>query len=56
MNGKGRVKVTTAFGENYSVVVTIADSGPGIPAEKLPKILKRILRPRKKAAASVSLL
>ncbi|MBI4660421.1 MAG: ATP-binding protein [Verrucomicrobia bacterium] len=40
MNGKGNIRVTTRYGENYSVVVTIADDGPGIPADKLPMIFE----------------
>jgi signal transduction histidine kinase len=40
MDGKGRITVTTAPGENYSVVTTISDTGPGIPREKLPMIFE----------------
>ncbi len=50
MNGKGQIKVTTAFGENYSVVVTIADTGPGIPAEKLPKIFEPYFTTKEKGS------
>ncbi|MSU20624.1 MAG: hypothetical protein EXS30_04435 [Pedosphaera sp.] len=40
MGGKGNISVGTRHGENYSVVVTIDDDGPGIPAEKLPKVFE----------------
>lgn len=40
MDGKGNVRVTTQFGDGYMVIVTIADDGPGIPAEKLSKIFE----------------
>jgi signal transduction histidine kinase len=40
MDGKGNISVTARFGEGYSVLVTIADDGPGIPPEKLPKIFE----------------
>jgi signal transduction histidine kinase len=50
MNGKGQINVTTAFGENYSVVVTIADTGPGIPAEKLAKIFEPYFTTKEKGS------
>jgi signal transduction histidine kinase len=40
MDGKGHVDVTTAYGDNYSVIVTIQDNGPGIPSDKLPKVFE----------------
>lgn len=40
MDAKGHIAVSAQFGDGYSVVVTIADDGPGIPAEKLPKIFE----------------
>ena len=40
MNGKGNLTVTTRYGANYSVIVTIDDDGPGIPADKLPMIFE----------------
>lgn len=40
MNGSGRIEVKARYGEDYSVVVTISDSGPGIPPEKLPMIFE----------------
>ncbi len=40
MNGSGLVNVTARYGENYSVLVTIGDNGPGIPAELRDKIFE----------------
>lgn len=40
MNGKGNVRIATRYGENYSVVITIADDGPGIPPDKLAKVFE----------------
>ena len=40
MNGEGRIDVTAHYGEDYSIVVTIADNGPGIPPEKQSKIFE----------------
>lgn len=40
MNGSGQIEVSVTYGENYSLVVRIKDSGPGIPAEKVAKIFE----------------
>jgi signal transduction histidine kinase len=40
MNGHGEIEVGAHYGEDYSVVVTIRDNGPGIPREKLGKIFE----------------
>jgi signal transduction histidine kinase len=40
MQGKGAIMVGTRYGENYSVVVTISDNGPGIPPEKVSQIFE----------------
>ncbi len=40
MNGKGHLTVGAAFGEDYSVLVTISDSGPGIAPDQIDKIFE----------------
>ncbi|MEP6663431.1 MAG: ATP-binding protein, partial [Verrucomicrobiota bacterium] len=38
MNNQGKIEVRAEHGENFSVVITIADTGPGIPRDKVEKI------------------
>ncbi len=38
MDGKGSVQVMTRYAENYSVLIDIRDTGPGIAADKLARI------------------
>jgi two-component system, NtrC family, sensor kinase len=40
MNGQGTIEVTARYGDNYSVIVTISDSGPGIPEERLEQVFE----------------
>jgi len=40
MNGRGNIYVTARVGENYSVVIDIADDGPGIARDKLGQIFE----------------
>ena len=40
MNGHGRVDVTIRYDENESILITIADNGPGIPPDKIDKIFQ----------------
>jgi len=40
MNGRGNIYVCVRMGENYSVTISIADDGPGIPPEKVDKIFE----------------
>ena len=40
MDGKGRIDVSAQYGEDYSILVTIADNGPGIPRDKQDKIFE----------------
>ncbi len=40
MNGQGEIEVGARYGDDYSVVVTIKDNGPGIPREKLGKVFE----------------
>lgn len=41
LNGKGNIYVSTRLGEDYSVLVTIADDGAGVP----PELRERIFEP-----------
>lgn len=38
MNGRGNIWLTTIPGEDYAIVIKIADDGPGIPAQNLERI------------------
>jgi len=40
MNGVGRIDLETRYGENDSVILSIADNGPGIPPDKIDKIFE----------------
>jgi signal transduction histidine kinase len=40
MDGKGHISITANYAENYSLVVTITDTGPGIPKDKIGKIFE----------------
>ena len=40
MDGKGEINVTAHYSDDYAIVVTIADNGPGIPPEKQEKIFE----------------
>lgn len=40
MDGRGNISVSAKYGEDYTLVITISDNGPGIPQEKLPKIFE----------------
>jgi signal transduction histidine kinase len=40
MNGEGLVKLAARYGENYSVIVTVEDNGPGIPPDKIAMIFE----------------
>lgn len=48
MNGKGKLKIAAQHGPNYSVVITIADSGPGIPKDKMEKIFESYFSTKEK--------
>jgi signal transduction histidine kinase len=39
----GRVEVTTGLG-NGKAILTVADTGPGIPQDELPRIWERLFR------------
>ncbi len=40
MNGKGAIKITAEHGPNYSVIVTISDTGPGIARDRLERVFE----------------
>jgi signal transduction histidine kinase len=48
MNDHGKLEIAAKHGPNYSVVVTIADSGPGIPKDKIEKIFESYFSTKEK--------
>lgn len=40
MDGSGKIEISAEHGANFSVVITIADHGPGIQKEKIEKIFE----------------
>ena len=40
MNGNGLIEITAEHGDDFSTVVTITDSGPGIPPDKMERIFE----------------
>jgi signal transduction histidine kinase len=40
MQGRGIIEVTASYGQNYAIIVTIADTGPGIPPDRLEQIFE----------------
>jgi signal transduction histidine kinase len=48
MNGCGAVDITARFGEQDSIIIEIADTGPGIPPDKLAKIFDAYFTTRAK--------
>ena len=40
MEGKGNVKIGAYYGENYSVIVTIEDDGPGMSGEQTSQLFE----------------
>ena len=48
MRGQGEVRVSAQYGENDSARITIADTGPGIPPDKIGKIFEAYFTTREK--------
>lgn len=48
MHDVGKLEITADHGPNYSVIVTVADSGPGIPKDKLEKIFESYFSTKEK--------
>ena len=48
LDGHGEIEVATRYGERDSIVITIADNGPGIPHDKLGKIFDAYFTTRAK--------
>jgi len=48
LNGKGRVTVSVVWLNNQSVEITIADSGPGIPPDKVEKVFEQYFSTKEK--------
>jgi signal transduction histidine kinase len=50
MHGRGNLWVKASYGEDYSVVITIADDGPGIAPELLGKVFEPYFTTREKGS------
>ncbi len=48
MNGLGEIKVSVQYGTNESILITIADNGPGISPDKMDKIFEAYYTTREK--------
>jgi signal transduction histidine kinase len=48
VDGKGEIVVRADHGENFSVVVTIEDSGPGIPPDKVERVFEAYFSTKEK--------
>ena len=48
MGGQGNIKVSAQHGADYSVMITIEDSGPGIPADKIERIFEAYFSTKEK--------
>jgi signal transduction histidine kinase len=40
MEGKGNIRLSAAVGEDYSVIITVADDGPGMSPDHLSRIFE----------------
>jgi signal transduction histidine kinase len=48
MNGRGEVSISAHYGHNDSICIVIADTGPGIPPDKIDKIFEAYFTTREK--------
>jgi two-component system NtrC family sensor kinase len=48
LDGHGEIEITTRYGENDSIVISIADNGPGIEPDKMDKIFEAYFTTRAK--------
>jgi signal transduction histidine kinase len=48
LDGRGEIQVATRYGDHDSIIITIADNGPGIPPDKLDKIFEAYFTTRAK--------
>lgn len=48
IHGSGKIEVTARHGEDFSVVVTITDNGPGIPPDKKERIFEAYFSTKEK--------
>ena len=48
MTGRGQIEISARYGENDSIRITIADTGPGIAADKIDKIFEAYFTTREK--------
>ncbi len=48
MHGVGRIEISVSYGEKDSVIISIADNGPGIAPDKIDKIFAAYFTTREK--------
>jgi signal transduction histidine kinase len=48
LDGRGEIEIATRYGDHDSIIITIADNGPGIPPDKLDKIFEAYFTTRAK--------
>jgi signal transduction histidine kinase len=48
LHGRGQIEVSTRYGEKDSIIISIADNGPGIPPDKTDKIFDAYFTTRAK--------
>jgi signal transduction histidine kinase len=48
LEGRGEIEITTRYGDDDSIIINIADNGPGIPPDKIDKIFEAYFTTRAK--------